>query len=125
MKRLTDFEMAGKIYPLNFSVKVARKVDEEFGGLDHLGDVMDGGIGKGLTAICVLLHEMMEQGAAYRKLTEGAEIEVPSLDEMETLIGAQDVGALSEAIMNAAGLGGKPTVEVEPDAKNGKTAQSL
>ena len=124
MKRILDFEVAGKVYPHNFSVKVARKVDEDFGGLENLGDVMDGGVGKGLFTVCALLHEMMEQGAAYKRLTEGEEIEIPSMDDLETLIGMQDASEMVTVIMQAAGFGSKATVEVEPDEKNEKTAQS-
>lgn len=125
MKRLVEFSLAGKSYPLNFSVKAARWADEELGGLEKLGEIMEGGVGKGLSAVCALLYQMMEQGAAYCKLTQGVETEIPAREELEILIGMQDMGEVQEAVMAAAGLGAKPTVEVEPDPKNGGAARAL
>ena len=124
MNRIVEFELVGKTYPLNFSVKVARQLDEEFGGFEKLGEVMLEGTGKGLTAACALLHQMMEQGAAYQKLTKGKEIEIPNQEDLEVLIGLPDYNRVQEAVLSAAGIGSQPTVEVEPDEKNGKTTQS-
>ena len=46
MKRIVELEVAGKSYPLNFSVKVERQIDEEFGGLENFKSIMDCGEGK-------------------------------------------------------------------------------
>ena len=124
MKRIVEFEVAGKSYPLNFSVKVARQIDEEFGGLENFDSIMDCGIGKALTALCALLHSMMADGATYLRLTEGRDIEVPTLDELETLLGFSDSGSMKEAVTRAAGIGSEATVEVEVSEKNAETAQS-
>ena len=124
MKRIVEFEVAGKSYPLNFSVKVARQIDEEFGGLENFDRIMDCGVGKALTALCALLHSMMADGATYLRLTEGRDIEVPTLDELETLLGFSDIGSMKEAVTRAAGIGSAATVEVEVSEKNAETAQS-
>ncbi len=125
MKRQVEFSLAGKTYPLNFSVKAARWADEELGGLEKLGDMMEDGVGKGLSAICALLYQMMEQGAAYRRLTQGVETDLPAREELEILLGMQGMKEVQEAVLAAAGLGAKPTVEVEPDPKNGGAARAL
>lgn len=126
MNRITEFELAGKKYPLNFSVKAARMVDEKYGGIEKLANAFDGssGIGKMMTTLTDIMHVLMEQGAAYQKITDGKETDIPSLDEFEVLIGMGDITMLQQSLFEAIGIGSTATVETEPDTKNEKTTQN-
>lgn len=124
MNRITEFEIAGKKYPLNFSVKAARVVDERFGGLDNVKGIFGwGNIAESLYNISFMLSLLMEQGAAYKEIVEGEKITLPTADELDTLIGAPDVVRAQTAIFEAVGISMKTTVEVEPDAKNAEATQ--
>lgn len=61
---------------------------------------------------------MIEQGAAYKRIVDGEEIQVFGFEDLEVIIGLQDVKELQEDIMNAVGIGMKAEVEIEEDAKN-------
>lgn len=125
MGRLGEIEIAGKKYPLNFSVKVARAVDKKFGSLNGMEGVF--GVSNDFTSnlynIHWALHLLMEQGAKYMKMTEDADIEVPTLEELEVLLGAPDLVKAQSAILESIGLSMTPTVEVESDQKNAETTQ--
>lgn len=125
MNRISEIEIAGKKYPLNFSVKAARAVDEKFGSLDKLSGVI--GVSDNFTENMYNIHWMlillMEQGAAYKKLVDGEDIVIPTSDDLEVLIGAPDLVPAQAAILQSIGLSMKPTVEVEPDSKNAETTQ--
>lgn len=125
MNRISEIELAGKKYPLNFSVKAARAVDEKFGSLDNLSGVC--GVSENLTTtlynIRWILQQLMEQGAAYKKIVEEEEIEIPSEDDMDILIGIPDIVTAQAAILESIGLSMKPTVEVDSDPKNVETTQ--
>lgn len=124
MNRITEFEIAGKKYPLNFSVKAARAVDEKFGSLDQLSGVFGwGDITTIMYNVCWTLRLLMEQGAAYKKLVEGEDVELLSEEDLETLIGAPDIPRAQAAIHESIGISMKQTVEVEPDEKNAETTQ--
>ncbi len=124
MNRIVEFELAGKKYPLNFSVKAARIVDEEFGSLDNVSGVFGWkDITNSLYNVSRLLQILMEQGAEYNRLVSGEKVDTPSADEIEVLIGAPDLKRAQTAIFEAIGIGSATTVEVEPE-KNVKATQN-
>lgn len=125
MDRITEFELGGKQYPLNFSVAAAKKINEEYGGFDKLSGVFTWeGVESTLKDCFWTLRLLMEQGAAYRRIFDGEEVELPPLEEMEILLGGPDIKRMQTAIHEALGLGLEATVEVEPDEKNGEATQS-
>lgn len=124
MKRITEIELAGKQYPLNFSVKAAKAVDEKFGSLDQLSGVFGwGDITTSMYNVCWMLELLMEQGAAYKKLVDGETVELLPKEELETIIGPADIPMVQVAILESIGLSMKPSLEVEPDEKNVETTQ--
>ncbi len=126
MNRLCEIEIGGITYPLNFSVKAARLVEEKFGGVHKVTGVY----GKSAD-LCTtlnnqtwLLQLLMEQGAKYKKLVDGEDIELPTDDEIEVLIGALGMKDVQIALFGCIGISLTPTVEVETDPKNAETTQS-
>ena len=125
MNRITEFELGGKRYPLNFSVAAARKIDEEYGGFEKLNGVFAWESVESALKDCFwTLRLLMEQGAAYQRIFGGEVVEIPTLEEMEILLGGPDIQRMQRAIHEALGLGMEATVEVEPDPKNGETTPS-
>lgn len=124
MNRITYVNIAGKEYPLNFSVKAAKAVDEKFGSLHNLSGVFGWeDVSTSLRNVSWVLQLLIEQGAAYLKLTEGKEIEVPEAEEFEILLGGPDLETVMPSILKAIGFGMKQTVETEDDEKNTETTQ--
>lgn len=126
MERIQYVTLAGKAYPLNFSVRAARAVDEKYGSLDQMGGIF--GAAEDFTTnlynIHWLLRLLMEQGAAYLRLVEGESVELPDEDELEVLVGIHNLLEVQASLLEAIGFGSKTTVEVEPDPKNETTTQS-
>lgn len=124
MNRITEFEIAGKKYPLNFSVKAAEMIGERYGDISEIGKAFDGdNASKMLSEFVWLLSVLIDQGCAYKRIVSGDDIAAPSLDDLKVIIGMQDFIARKSELMNAIVSGMKPTVEVEPDAKNADTTQ--
>lgn len=124
MKRISDIEILGTRYPLNFSVKAAKAVDEKFGSLDKVSGIFGWeDISTTLYNVHWLLKLLLEQGAAYKKLVEGEAIEPPSEEVLGVLIGPGDIPRVQAIILESIGLSIQPTVEVEIDEKNAETTQ--
>lgn len=112
--RITEIEIAGRMYPLNFSMKAARKFVERYDNVEDVWrklNAMDQM--KKIAEINWILALMIEQGCAYRKLTEGEEIVPPTPDELEILLGFVDFAGMSDKIQEAIVAGISPEVEVE------------
>lgn len=126
MDRLCEIEIGGIKYPLNFSVKAARLVDEKFGSLDNVSGVYGKSVDMKTTLYnqSWLLYLLMEQGAEYIKLVDGKDVNLPNIDDFEVLIGVLDMKVVQEALFECIGISLTPTVEVETDPKNAETTQS-
>lgn len=124
MGRLKEIEIAGKKFPINFSTKAAKAVDEKFGGIENMGEIFSTETVAGMMENLVwLLHLLIEQGIAYKQLIEGEEIQGYTQDELEILIGVSDIHRMKSDLLNAVGIGMKPEVEVETEEKNEETTQ--
>ena len=123
MNRITKIEIAGKEYPLNFSKKAMKEMSAKYGGIEKIGDAFSGDAVKALDEVVWMLHLLIEQGVAYRRIVDGVTVESISLDDLEVVLGVSDIASLKIALMNAIAGGTERTVEVEPDPKNGETTQ--
>ncbi len=66
--------------------------------------------------------ELMSCGAAYRRLTGGGEVSVPTPEELETLVSAHELAPLQTAVVSA--IVGHSVREIEAEApKNGEAAR--
>ncbi len=126
MSRIVEFEIAGRKYPLNFSVKAAEVVSERYGGLENITEMFSGkSSGEMMREAIFLVHLLIEQGIAYKRLVDGEEIAGISLEDLAVIMGPSDFGKMQEALMGAMMAGMGRTVEVEPDPKNAETTQAL
>lgn len=125
MNRISEIEIAGVKYPLNFSVKAAKEVSKRYGDISNIGDAFtDKPIGEMMSEATWLLSLLISQGIAYKKIVEGKEIKEISEDELEIIMGVADFANLKTTLLDAMMLGMGREVEVEPDLKNAKTTPS-
>lgn len=124
MDRITEIEIAGKKYPLNFSVKAAKEVSKRYGDISNIGDAFtDKTMDEMMDEANWILALLIEQGVAYKKIVEGEDIKPLTKDELEIVMGVVDFANLKDTLLGAMTAGMKREVEVEPDPKNAETTQ--
>jgi hypothetical protein len=125
MSRITEIEIAGTKYPLNFSVKAAKEVSKRYGDIANIdkafnGKTMDEMMGEANWILALLI----EQGVAYKKIVEGEDVKGLKEDELEIVMGVVDFADLKDTLLSAMTAGMKREVEVEQDPKNAETTQN-
>ncbi len=128
-ERLTTLNFFGREYPLCLTVLAQQQVQDEWGSLDALSELLTQTGAEAMTGWCQLLRILMEGGAARVKALAwmaGQESdELPPIPEIETLtkiIGWADIAAFGPVIMAAIGGSTQQTVEAAPE-KNAETTQ--
>lgn len=112
--RITEIEIAGKQYPVNFSMKAAKKFIERYGSVEDVWrKINEMNQMEKLDEVNWILALLIEQGCAYMKLMEGRDILPPEPDELEILLGIVDFAKMSDVIQAAILAGAAPEVEVE------------
>ena len=125
MSRIGEIEIAGKLYPLNFSTKAAKEIAKRYGGLENIEDAFSGkAVDAMMDEIVWLLSLLIAQGVAYKRIVKGEEVKGITADELEVVLGVADMTDIKDKIMNAMLGGMKREVEVEIDPKNVETTQS-
>jgi len=124
MKRIVEVEIAGKQYPLNFSVSAAKEVAERYGSIENLADAIQEKDSAGaMCEIVWLLALLMKQGANWYRIMEGVDREVLTAEQLESVLGVYDIIDMQECLFAAMTAGAERTVEVE-EGKNAETTQS-
>lgn len=124
MSRLTEIEIAGTSYPLNFSTKAAKQISVRYDGLENIDKAFSAkGVDAMMDEVVWMLALLIEQGVAYKKIVDGEDVKGISADELEIVLGVSDFAGLKDQIMGAMLAGMERTVETEDDPKNGKTTQ--
>lgn len=112
--RITEIEIAGKQYPVNFSMKAAKKFIERYGSVEDVWrKINEMNQMEKLDEVNWILALLIEQGCAYIKLMEDQDILPPGPDELEILLGIVDFSKMSDTIQAAILAGAAPEVEVE------------
>lgn len=125
MNRITEIEIAGSKYPLNFSTKAAKEIAQRYDGLENIEDAFaDKAVDAMMDEIVWLLSLLIAQGVAYKRIVDGEEVKGITADELEVVLGVADMAGLKDKIMDAMLGGMKREVEVEVDTKNAETTQS-
>lgn len=142
MNRIVYVDIAGKMYPLNFSLGAMKAIANELGDINKLDEIL----GQDLTADTIdnltkLIRILMAQGCAYKNMFEidagipesmkNAAIDengryIPlSLDEIETAVGFMDFQTLTSKIGECIGTSGKTEVYAdEGEEKNEKAPEN-
>lgn len=69
MSKMTYIEIAGREYPMHFSIAAAKEITERFGDLEKMADAFSSGItGDTLQNILWMIELLIKQGCAYKNL---------------------------------------------------------
>ena len=124
MNRITEIELAGRKYPLNFSTKAVKDFSARYGGLENITSAFsDRKADEALEELIWMLSVLIAQGVAYMRLVDGEDVQGITADELEVVLGLGDLGGLKDKLMDALTSGMSRTVEVQVDPKNGETTQ--
>lgn len=122
--RITEFEIAGTKYPLNFSVKAAREVSTRYGDVSNIGNALSGkNTADTMAELTWILALLISQGVAYKRIVDNEECKGITQEELEVVMGGADFLGLNEVVMCAMTNGMTREVEVEQDQKNEITTQ--
>lgn len=128
-ERLTTLNFFGREYPLCLTVLAQQQVQDEWGSLDALSELLTHTDADAMTGWCHLLRILMEGGAARVKALAwmaGQEPEelppIPEMDTLTKIMGWADIAAFGPVIMAAIGGSTQQTVEAAPE-KNAETTQ--
>lgn len=124
MNRITEIEIAGRKYPLNFSIRAAKEVAKKYGDISNVGDAFtDKPMDEMMDEATWILTLLIDQGAAYKRVVNGEDIKAPTQEELEVIMGVADFANIKDTLMGAMMAGMKREIEVEPNPKNAKTTQ--
>jgi len=124
MNRITEIEIAGKKYPLNFSTKAVKEITARYGDIANVGNVFaQKSTDKMMDEVVWLLALLIDQGVKYKKIVESENVSGISAEDLEIVLGVADFGNLQSQIMGSMLSGMSRTVETEEDSKNAKTTQ--
>lgn len=136
MKKSVYIRLAGKDYPLNFSLGACKVITKELGSLDKLDEMLGESFDSDtIDKISTVLITLIKQGCAYKNLFEidtetynKDEAENPALgedgrfkplekDELELAVGIEDISEIVTKIMECVQVSSAAEVEVTK-AKN-------
>ena len=131
MSNTVYIEVAGKEYPMRFSIAAAKAISEKFGSLDNLSEALSGaGEAETLDNVLWVVALLIQQGCAYKNLfekdqpvLENAPVEkgkyVPlDKEQLEVGLDILSLRDLQGKIYQTVGTGQRHTVETQTDEKN-------
>lgn len=119
MNRITEIEIAGTKYPLNFSLNAAKEVAKRYGDIERVTDIFDDkSTDEMMDEATWLLALLIDQGVEYKKIVDGEEIRKLTQDDLSVVMGVFDFTGLKDTLIGAMMAGMDREVEVEPDPKN-------
>jgi len=125
MNRITEIELGGSVYPLNFSTRAACLFDERYDGIEKaVPSLFVADIKKLLPELWWMLSVLIDQGAEYRRIIDRVE-NTPRLTEAElsVVIGYQDASDVKIKMLEVMTKGAAQTIETESDPKNAGATQ--
>lgn len=131
MSKTVYIEVAGKEYPMRFSIAAAKAISEKFGSLDNLSEALSGaGEAETLDNVLWVVALLIQQGCAYKNLfekdqpvPENAPVEkgkyVPlDKEQLEVGLDILSLAGMQDKIYQTVGAGQQQTVETQTDEKN-------
>lgn len=132
MSRITYIELAGKKYPLIFSLAASKAISAKFGGIDKIGELLSSGnLGaKEIETISFIITVLIKQGCAYKNMFEadlppepgarhdGEKYISLSQEEVETCISLNEAGKIVEKITECIRGSSQTEIEAETETKN-------
>lgn len=137
MSRLTYVKIAGKNYPMSFSLGASKKLIEKFGGVERIQAELSkpGKDLEKLDLVIYVLSLLISQGCAYKNYFEkdmpvpedspvidGKWTPIPQ-EVLEIAVQMQDMSELTEKISACISKSNEKEVEAKPAGKNAKATQ--
>lgn len=136
MNRITYVKIAGKSYPMSFSLGASKKIIEKYGSAQKMQTAMkkSDDVEK-LSIVTDMLALLIAQGCAYKNYFEKdipAPDDAPLIDGkwtplpaevIEIALGVMDVAEVTQKIEECISIGSKKEVEGRPEGKNVSAAQ--
>ena len=136
MNRITYVKIAGKSYPMSFSLGASKKIIEKYGSAQKMQTAMkkSDDVEK-LSIVTDMLALLIAQGCAYKNYFEK---DIPAPDDapiingkwepipaeiIEIALGVMDVAEVTQKIEECMSIGSKKEVEGKPEGKNVSAAQ--
>lgn len=137
MGRIVFVGIAGKQYPMSFSLGASKRMIEKYGSAEKMVEKLKkpGRDAEKIDAILEMLELLIAQGCAYKNyfekdipapedapIVEGKWTPLPK-EALSIAIGVYDVEELAEKIQECVNKGGTKEVEAKPEGKNVSAAQ--
>lgn len=136
MSRITFVTIAGKNYPMSFSLGASKKIIEKYGGAEKMKTALEKAKdAQKIDMITELLELLIAQGCAYKNYFE-KDIPVPDnspvvdgkwaplpREALEIAVGVYDVKEFSDKILECVGNGSKKEIELKTEGKNANGGQ--
>lgn len=136
MSKITYVRIAGKDYPMSFSLGASKKIIEKFGGAQNMSAALKKSKDEEKIDIVIeVLSILIAQGCAYKNYFEKdmpAPEQAPIIDGkwsplprevLEIAVDVSDVEILTQKIEECIGTGGKKEYEARPIRKNAEATQ--
>ena len=136
MSRIVYVKIAGKDYPMSFSLGASKKIMEKYGGAEKMKASLDKAKdAQKIDMVTELLELLIAQGCAYKNYFEKdipAPDNAPVIDgkwtplpreAIEIAVGVYDVEELSDKISECISAGSKKEVEAKAIGKNASGGQ--
>lgn len=137
MGRIVFAGIAGKQYPMSFSLGASKKMIEKYGSAEKMIEKLKkpGRDAEKIDAILEMLELLIAQGCAYKNYFEK---DIPAPEDAPTVegkwtplpkealsiaIGVYDIEELAGKIQECVSKGGTKEVEAKPEGKNVRAAQ--
>lgn len=128
MNRIVEIEIAGKKYPLSFSLGAAKKIANKYGSLEKAFNKMTTAketTSEMLESLVFILSVLIKQGCDYMRIFEGAEIKPISEEEIENVISISDIERIANAVIAAMNSSQKKEIETKVNPKNAKAPKAI
>ena len=135
MNRIVYTKIAGKNYPMSFSLGAAKKIAEKFGSTQKAMEKMKKAGGNEIDILIDMLALLISQGCAYKNYFE---TDIPAPDDapvidgkwtplpreaIEIAIDVTDVEEIVDKISECINTGSRKEVEAKQTGKNAGAAQ--
>lgn len=125
MDRTVYIKIAGKEYPMRFSLGASKALCEKFGSLNAMAGKISGDKAEDFEAIVWIVALLIRQGCAYKNIFE-PEVPAPenapvkdgkyiaiSQEDLEVALEVKDLKEILEKVFATMGKGQKETIEAE------------
>lgn len=137
MAKITYIKIAGKNYPMSFSVGAAKKIMERYGGTNKMKEKLkeEGSEAKKLDMISDILELLISQGCAYKNyfeadlpapenspVIEGKWTPIPK-EMLDIALGISDADEMAKSIEDCIAAGSKKDLSAKSTRKNAEATQ--